>query len=161
MMIIILAPCSKMYLYTQLKERGQSDKMIIMMTWRIFPSWSLMKMIDVSCQEPHLIHEGDRMATVMGFLSEVSKICCVIFSPNMFWDFICLLSFTFGAKKIINYLLIIFSRLHGSIWKHKCHTYIQVTLGGLTSFPYVGTYLKPEKVVSKIQSIWNLIGIKN
>jgi len=49
--------------------------------------------------EPHLIQEGDRMATVMGFLSEV-------------------------------------------------------TLGGLTSFPYVGTYLKPEK--GAVAVWWNM-----
>ena len=52
-------------------------KIIIMMIWRILPSWSFMKMINVSRQEEHLMHEGDRMATVMGFLSEVSQICCV------------------------------------------------------------------------------------
>jgi len=52
-----------------------------------------------SHKETHLIHEGDRMATVMGFLSEV-------------------------------------------------------TLGGLTSFPYVGTYLKPEK--GAVAVWWNM-----
>ena len=49
----------------------------MMMIWRFLPSCSLMKMINVSRQEEHLMHEGDRMATVMGFLSEVSEICCV------------------------------------------------------------------------------------
>ena len=47
-------------------------KIVIMMIW------ILMKMPDFSSQEEHLMHEGDRMATVMGFLSEVFEICCVL-----------------------------------------------------------------------------------
>ena len=108
-------------------------KTIIMMIWRVLPSWSLMKMPDVSRQEEHLMHEGDRMATVMGFLSEVSEICRLIFIQIYF-------VVTSAYHILLNY-----------------HIYIiQVELGGLTSFPYVGTYLKPEKVISKIQSIFEL-----
>ena len=56
-------------------------KMIKMMFQRILPSWSL-------------IHNGDRMATVMGFLSEVSEISC----------FCCKKENELHVGKLINYL---------------------------------------------------------
>ena len=81
-------------------------KIIRMMIWRIL--CSLMKMIDVSRQETHLIHEGDRMATVMGFLSEVSDICRLIFIQIYF-------EVSSAYHILLIYQLMVFSRLHGSI----------------------------------------------
>ena len=65
-------------------------------------------MINVSRQEEHLMHEGDRMATVMGFLSEVSEICRLIFIQIYF-------VVASAYHILLNYQLVVFSRLHGSI----------------------------------------------